>query len=233
MLATVEQLQQLWILQNLSSENLHQLQPYAELRRFQKDEMVMIEGDILPASLFALIEGKLQIQKTATTGKETVVRMIRSGEMFAAPAMFGDRVAPATVVSHTVSVVVRIDQAAILEAIRETPDMALRILETFNQRLQHLHETVHGLISERAIARLARLILYHAREEGTTKQQQGEVLNVQLSYYQMARMIGITYEEGIRLLKKMEAAVTYRRGGTIIFHDWELLESFAKAENLE
>lgn len=72
MLATVEQLQQLWILQNLSSENLHQLQPYAELRRFQKDEMAMIEGDILPASLFALIEGKLQIQKTATTGKETV-----------------------------------------------------------------------------------------------------------------------------------------------------------------
>jgi CRP-like cAMP-binding protein len=230
MLATVGQLQQLWILQNLSLENLHQLQPYAELCKYQKDEMIMIEGDPLPASLFALVEGRLQVQKTADTGKETVVRVIRSGEIFAAPAMFGDRVAPATVLSQDLSLVVRIEKTAILEAIRETPDMALRILETFNQRLQHLHETVHGLISERAIARLARLILYHAREEGTRQQQEGELLNVQLSYYQMARMIGITYEECIRLLKKMEAAVTYRRGGTLILHDWALLESFAKAE---
>jgi len=230
MLATVEQLQTIWILQNLALDNLHQLQPHAEVRTYYKNEFVMIEGDAIPAKLFALVTGTLQIQKTASNGKETVVRIIRTGQIFAAPAMFGNQIAPATVVTQETSQIVKIDKTAILDAISDTPEIALRILETFNQRLQHLHETVHGLISERAIARLARLILYQAQEQGTTSQAEGHVINVKLSYYQMARMIGIAYEECIRLLKQMEGAVTYRRGGTMIIHDWDLLESFASQE---
>ncbi len=230
MLATIEQLQQIWILRTLSEENLSQLQPHAEIRTFQKEEMVMIEEDELPACLFALVEGELQIQKTATTGKETVVRMIHGGEMFAAPAMFGNRLAPATVVCQEKCVVVMIDKNAIIDAIQETPAIALQILATFNQRLQHLHETVHGLISERATVRLARLILYQAKEYGTTQEKGGDVLNVKLPYYQMARMIGITYEECTRLLKKMETAVSYRRGGTILIHNWELMAAFTHPE---
>lgn len=231
MLVTVEQLQQLWILQSLPEEHLQQLQPHAEVRQFQKNEMVMIEGDRLPACLFALLEGQLQIQKTADTGKETVVRVIRPGQIFAAPAMFGNQIAPATVIVQEPAMIVMINKTAILDSIGETPEIALRILETFNQRLQHLHETVHGLISERAIARLARLILYHGKEYGTTSKAEGEMINVQLSYYQMARMIGITYEECIRLIKKMSQAITYRRGGTLIIHNWQSLESFAKEED--
>ena len=231
MLATVEQLQQLGILQFLSEENLQQLQPHAEIRQFQKNEMVMIEGDSLPACLFALLEGKLQIQKTADTGKETVMRVIRAGQIFAAPAMFGNQIAPATAIAQEAATVVKIDKTAILDAIGTNPEIALRILETFNQRLQHLHETVHGLISERAIARLARLILYHGKEYGTTSKTEGDLINVQLSYYQMARMIGITYEECIRLIKKMSQAITYHRGGTLIIHNWQSLESFAKQED--
>lgn len=231
MLATVEQLQQLWILQSLSEENLGELQPHAKIRQFQKNEMVMIEGDSLPACLFALLEGKLQIQKTADTGKETVMRMIRAGQIFAAPAMFGNQIAPATAIAQEAATVVKIDKTAILNGIGKNPEIALRILETFNQRLQHLHETVHGLISERAIARLARLILYYGKEYGTTSKTEGDLINVQLSYYQMARMIGITYEECIRLIKKMSEAMTYRRGGTLIIHNWHSLESFAKEED--
>lgn len=226
MLATVEQLKQLWILETVSIENLEQLQPHSPLKSFQKDEIVMIEGNHLPACLFSLITGTLQVQKTTSTGKETVVRVIRSGQIFAAPAMFGDRIAPATVVSQEDSLVVTIDKTAIIEAIQKNPDIALRILETFNQRLQLLHETVHGLISERAIVRLARLIFYHAKEYGTIQQEEGDILKVKLPYYQMARMTGITYEECTRLLKKMETAVHYRRGGTIIIRDWEFIASF-------
>jgi len=230
MLATVEQLQTIWILQNLSLDHLNPLTSYARVYKYDKGEMVMIEEDDLPAGLFALVEGTLQIQKTASTGKETVVRLIRSGQIFAAPALFGNQIAPATVVSQETSLVVMIDKGAILESIQKTPEIALRILETFNQRLQHLHETVHGLISERAIARLARLILYQAHEQGTTPNPEGERLNVKLSYYQMARMIGIAYEECIRLLKQMASAVIYRRGGTLIIKDWHQLESFAQQQ---
>ncbi|MEG4945393.1 hypothetical protein QUA82_10650 [Microcoleus sp. F8-D3] len=54
------------------------------------------------------------------------------------------------------------EREVLLAAIRENPEIALRILAVFNQRLQQLYETVHGLVSERAIVLLTRFIHYFA-----------------------------------------------------------------------
>ena len=57
----------------------------------------MQEGDRLSPQLHALITGRLEIKKTADNGKETLVRLIPAGELFAAPAIFGNGIAPAMV----------------------------------------------------------------------------------------------------------------------------------------
>jgi CRP-like cAMP-binding protein len=85
--------------------------------------------------------------------------------------------------------------------------------------------TVHGLISERAIVRLIRLIQYYQTRDGVNRVAEGDRLNIQLPYYQIARSIGITYEECVRLFKKLKEVVIYKRGGTIIVKDWKKLEA--------
>ena len=184
----------------------------------------MHEGDCLPQQLHALISGKLEIKKTAANGKETVVRFIPVGELFAAPAIFGDGISPATVICQIESQVLTIEREALLEIISQSPEISLRVLEVFNQRLQQLHNTVHGLISERAMVRLVRLIQYYRDSDGTHIQTEGDCLNVQLPYYQIARSIGITYEECVRLFHQLKEIVIYKRGGKIIVKDWEILE---------
>ena len=184
----------------------------------------MQEGDRLPQQLHGLITGRLEIKKTAANGKETVMRLIPPGELFAAPAIFGNGIAPATVICQLESQVLTIDREALLTAIAHTPEISLRILEVFNQRLQQLHNTVHGLISERAIVRLVRLIQYYRDRDGTHSVTEGDLLNIKLPYYQIARSIGITYEECVRLFKKLKGIVIYKRGGTIIIQDWDELE---------
>ena len=114
-----------------------------------------------------------------------------------------------------------------MEAIRNNPELALRMLMVFNQRLQQLHETVHGLVSERAIVRLARLIQYFADQYGTEKTTNGMELKAKISYYQIARSIGITYEECVRLIKSINSVLLYRRGGKITVLDAEALEAIA------
>jgi CRP-like cAMP-binding protein len=225
--SSIEQFKQISIFQDLETNQLESLIPYSYVREYQKDEIVIQEGDRLPSQLHALIEGILQIKKTATNGKETLVRLIPAGEIFAAPAIFGNGISPATVVCQVDSQVLTIEREALLEAIRHTPEIALRILEVFNQRLQQLHNTVHGLISERAIARLIRLIQYYARRDGTYSVEQGDCLNVNISYYQLARSVGITYEECVGLFKKMKQIISYQRGGKIIIKNWQELEEIA------
>ena len=226
--STLAQIKKISIFQDLTTPELKSLVPYSYVREYQPDEIVMQEGDRLVSQLYALISGRLEIKKTAENGKETVVRLIRSGELFAAPAIFGNGIAPATVISQIESQVLTIDREALLKAISDSPEISLRILEVFNQRLQQLHNTVHGLISEKAIVRLVRLIQYYAERDGTDSVPEGELLNIKLPYYQIARSIGITYEECLRLFKKLKEIVIYSRGGKIIVRDWEKLETVTR-----
>jgi CRP/FNR family transcriptional regulator, cyclic AMP receptor protein len=50
---------------------------------------------------------------------------------------------------------------------------------------------------------------------------------IQLSHYQIARSIGISYEESVRLLSQIKAVVSYQRGGKIIVIDRETLDAIA------
>ena len=230
MQATFEQLAQISVFANLTAPEWVDLQPHTWIQPYSQGENIMHERDRLPAQLYALLSGTLQVTKTALTGKETILRTLSAGEIFAAPALLGDGIAPATVTALKDCQVLTIDRDALLTAIQHNPQIALKILVVFNQRLQQLHELVHGLVSERAIVRLARVIQYAALEQGTEKNAEGACLRVQMPYYQIARSIGITYEECVRLFKQLQGIVSYHRGGKIAILNGEGLEAIASGK---
>ena len=223
--ATVEQLAQVPLFAACHHAELEHFQPHTHLRAYRREEIIFHEGDSLPEKLHILFSGVLQVQKNADSGKETILRLLRAGDVFAAPAIFGNRQAPATVLAVDDCEILTLDRTKLLDAIQYTPELAFRLLEVFNQRLQQLHNMVHGLVSERAVVRLARLIQYSAWQYGTEATADGELLRIKLPYYQMARRIGITYEECARLMKTLQDTVMYERGGKIVILDWEGLEA--------
>ena len=230
MQVTIEQLQQISLFSGLDRDQLVQLQTHAVVKHYLRAEIILHEGDRLPARLFAVLSGRIEVKKTAATGKETILRLLPAGELFAAPALFGDGVAPATVMAEQDCQILTIERTTLLEMIQDAPELALQIIAVLTERLQQLHQVVHGLASERAIVRLAQFIQAAAIAEGTDITEQGLQLRSRLPYYQMARSIGITYEECVRLFKQMEAVVTYRRGGKILVLDQETLAAIANGE---
>lgn len=247
--SSLVQLQQISIFQDLATKELESLIPYSYVREYQHQEIVMHEGDRLPQQLHALISGRLEIEKTGDNGKQTILRFIPPGEIFAAPAIFGNGISPAMVVCQQESAVLTIERDALLQVIGRFPEISLKIIQVFNQRLQQLHNTVHGLISERAMVRLIRLLQYYGDVYGyasrhevsplgqifdrTQTNTEGGLLQIQLPYYQLARSIGISYEECVRLFKQLKGIVTYKRGGTIIILDRSQLEAFCDSKNAQ
>ncbi|BAZ66171.1 MAG: Crp/Fnr family transcriptional regulator [Pelatocladus maniniholoensis HA4357-MV3] len=230
MRVTVEQLRQISLLSALDLDQLAQLQIYAVIRKYSRGEIILHEGDRLPAQLFAVLSGRIEIKKTATTGKETILRTLPAGELFAAPALFGNGIAPATVVAEQDCQILTIKRTALLEIIQKTPEFALQIMVFLNERLQHLHQVVHGLASERAIVRLAQFIQSAAIAQGTDVTEQGLCLRSRLPYSQIAGSIGITYEECVRLFKQIQAIITYHRGGKILVLDQAKLDAIAQGK---
>jgi CRP/FNR family transcriptional regulator, cyclic AMP receptor protein len=230
MQATVEQLQQILILSRLDLEQLAQLQAQARIKQYLRGEIILHEGDRLPAQLFAVLSGRIEVKKIASTGKETILRTLPAGELFAAPALFGNGSAPATVVAEQVCQILTIERAALLNLIQQCPEVALQIMAVLTERLQQLHQVVHGLASERAIVRLAQFIQAAAIAEGADATEQGVLLRSRLPYYQIARSIGITYEECVRLFKQIQTVVTYQRGGKIVVLDRAKLDAIAQGD---
>ncbi|NJM86105.1 MAG: Crp/Fnr family transcriptional regulator [Cyanobacteria bacterium CRU_2_1] len=230
MVITPERLQTISIFSKLEPEQLAPLIPYASTKQYLQGEIIMHEGDRLPPRLFALLQGVIQIKKTASTGKETILRTLEAGEPFAAPSAFGDGISPATVVAQEDCVILMIERSALMDAIRQTPELAFQIMAVLTERMQHLHTVVHGLVSERAIVRLAQFIQAVATHQGTEMTEKGLFLRSRLPYYQIARSIGITYEECVRLFKQLKPIVCYRRGGKILLQDLEKLELIAQGE---
>jgi CRP/FNR family transcriptional regulator, cyclic AMP receptor protein len=230
MLITIEHLKQISILSELGLQELNQLQPHTTAKSYQRGEIVLHESDRLPAKLFAVLSGSIQIKKTASTGKETILRVLSAGEVFAAPALFGNGISPATVVAEQDCQIIMVERTALINLIQQTPEVALRIMAVLTERLQHLHSIVHGLVSERAIVRLAQFIETAAKDQGTNITDQGITLKTQLSYYHIARSIGITYEECVRLFKQLQAVVTYQRGGRIVVLDQNQLVAIAEGQ---
>jgi CRP/FNR family transcriptional regulator, cyclic AMP receptor protein len=100
------------------------------------------------------------------------------------------------------------------------------MISLLNDRIQKLHSTVHGLASERAIVRLAQYIQLSITESGVETTLEGLYLRSRLTYYQIARSIGITYEECVRLFKQLPM-IRYQRGGKILLLDAEQLTLIA------
>ncbi len=219
---TVEQLQQIPLFSGLNREQLVQLQPHAVVKQYLRGEIILHEGDRLPSRLFAVFSGRIEVKKTASTGKETILRSLPAGELFAAPALFGNRSSPATVIAEQDCQILTIERTVLMEMIQNAPELALHIIAVLTERLQHLHQVVHGLASERAIVRLAQFIQSAAISEGTDAIAQGLQLRSRLPYYQIARSIGITYEECVRLFKQIQTVVTYQRGRILVLDQTKL-----------
>lgn len=231
MKATVEQLASIAVFAQLQPEQLANLQPHSTVQCYQTGEIVMHEGSLLPARLYALVNGLLRVSKTASSGKETIFRTLANGDIFAAPALFGNGIAPATVTAESPAQVLILDRDALLTAIQAQPEIALTMMAVFNQRIQQLHEAVHGLVSERAIVRLARFIQHAAAEHPTIVCGGAICLRQPLAYYEIARSIGITYEECVRLFKQLQPIVSYCRGGRITITDWAGLAAIARGSS--
>lgn len=166
------QLQAIALFADLDESLLQNLAQQSHLTAYLPDEVVFHEGAPLSACLHVLISGRLRIAKIASSGKETILRILPAGEVCAAPALFGDGKAPATVTAIAPTTVLTLKRQALLAGFAETPELALHLLMVFNQRLQQLHQRLHGLVSERAIVRLIHYLESAADYGGTVLSSQ-------------------------------------------------------------
>lgn len=230
---TPAELRQLDFFNSLSESELAALSGRARLIRLDAGQSLFLEGEPIEPALRFVYTGGIQIRKTAASGKETVLRLIRQGELFGVAALFDRKLAPGSAIASEPSQVLEIPMHDMIAHLSKTPEMALKLLVTFAQRLRDSQDTLHMVISGRAKTRLARLILSTIAQDGALEGPDGYRLKTKLPHATMSRMVGITYEECVRLIRDWShdpEILRYERGGIITVRDRAALERQAEDE---
>jgi CRP/FNR family transcriptional regulator len=161
----------------------------------RKNEVVFSEGDS-GHSLYILASGNIRIFKSTPDGKETVIKVIGPGELFAEVVLFERDVYPASAVALKNSVVYLLPKRHFYELL-DNRDFRNDFLRMLMKKQRYLANRLHALTAYDVEERFVRFLLEHYGKK--------DEYRILLTKKDIASAIGATAETLSRLLRRMQS----------------------------
>lgn len=194
----LELLGQLPLFAGLEPEDLQKVGALVRKRSFAKGCTVFSEGEPV-AGLYFLLQGRLKIIRRSPDGQESIIHVLRTGEIFGGAAFFDHGPLPATAETLEDSVVGVLERRDLEGLLRERPGVALKMLEAMGERLRETQRRLAGLTRPDVGSRLAEVLLILGRKFGTAIGSELR-LGAPLTHQELADLIGSSRETISRTL---------------------------------
>ena len=136
----------------------------ARQRRFERAQVIYIEGDAAE-NIFVLEAGWVKATRMTREGREQAMAFLRPGEIFGDIAVFIEEPYPATVTALESLDVWVIPSQAFLNLIKQHPELAMAVIRRLGKRLMYFIGLVEDLSLRSVEARLAHTLLRHAESQ--------------------------------------------------------------------
>ncbi|MDQ1493522.1 MAG: family transcriptional regulator, cyclic receptor protein, partial [Actinomycetota bacterium] len=108
---------------------------------FERGDVIFDEGD--PGDkLFAIIDGKVKLARTAADGRENLQAVLGPGEMFGELSLFDPKPRTAGAVAVTDTVLASLAHEELRPWITGRPDVAVQLLQALAQRLRRTNDVL-------------------------------------------------------------------------------------------
>lgn len=139
-------------------------------RAYDAGQVVLIEGEPC-AGLYIIESGWLKVIKIGLDGREQMLQMLTSGDIFNGISVFTDSPNQATVSALEPSVLWLVPRAVLLKLMDENPLLARKVVKDLAERVMHLIRMVEDLSLRSVEARLARILLEQAEGESVERRR--------------------------------------------------------------
>ncbi|ABX05522.1 MAG TPA: Crp/Fnr family transcriptional regulator [Herpetosiphon sp.] len=177
-----------------------------EVRSFRPGQYLVLEDD--PRfGLFGILEGRVRLSRTASDGREQVLSIAETGELFNIEPFVDAGPAPATARAMAPTRCVHLPTAALPDVLRSHPEFTLILLRDLAAQARDLAVLLEDLAFRTVRARLARILLHEAAD-GTAA----------LTHQELAARAGTVREIIGRTLRQMsdEGLVELARGHVLV-----------------
>tara|TARA_B100000212_G_scaffold84633_2_gene61553 strand:+ start:3848 stop:4525 length:678 start_codon:yes stop_codon:yes gene_type:complete len=190
------------IFSDLSESELNSIQEICKTRKYPKNSMIILEeemGDVV----FIVMSGTVKITRVNDEGKEVILAMLGSGEVFGEMAILDGESRSANALSQENCEVVTINREDFLNLLKTNNKVSLNLMTEFAIRLRKSDQQIEALSLDDAEHRIGVSILNLAEELGVIRQ--GVVTVENLPYQQdIANMAGTSRETVSRVMKTFE-----------------------------
>jgi CRP/FNR family transcriptional regulator len=195
----LEQIRAISYFRDLEPRAVERIRSSAFEVKLEKGQMLFIEGEPAQA-MYVVLSGQVKIFKLSPDGREQVLRVAGAGDCFNEVPVFDEGPNPANAQALEQTVVWGLRRPDIRRLAEEHPAIALGFLSEFAKKLRFFTRKVEDLSFRSVTARVAKLLLEMAEDDG----RGGLRLARQLTQQEMAALVGTAREMIGRAFKALE-----------------------------
>jgi CRP/FNR family transcriptional regulator, cyclic AMP receptor protein len=218
-----------FLLRHLSREELRRLAATTTLSNHSPGAVIFQKGD--PGdSMMAVIRGRVKICSHSIEGKELVLNIVNRGGLFGEIALLDGEPRTADAIALEESDLLVLERSKFQPFLRESPDLALRLLAVVCKRLRETSEHLEDTLFLEAPSRLARCLLRLSQAFGKPVEG-GTLLDIKLSQQQLGSYVGVSRESVNKHLGEWQRdGLITVTSGIITLRNKQALEDVALAE---
>jgi CRP/FNR family transcriptional regulator, global nitrogen regulator len=171
-------------------------------RHLGTKELIFAPGDP-DGQLYFLLDGTVRLYKIYGEYKEATVALLKDGGVFGGLSLDEGSWQDVFAEAVTESRVAVVRKSVLSEVIMRRPELAMKLLFSFSERLRQSDDVIESLLDREVSARLATLLSNlgerFGEPEGSTT-----VLNVRLTHQELANMIFSTREAVSKVMSEFQ-----------------------------
>ncbi len=139
-------------------ETLEFFLQYGRKRVFNKNDLIILEGDV-PDAIYLILDGLVEIVKKDNRGKEVIIAETGQGNVVGELGVFLNNRRTASVRAKTRVVSYRFTNMSFITPLTKMPDLLLRLLQSFACRIDTLNKRLVKTMDASAILTVGTYIL--------------------------------------------------------------------------
>ncbi len=171
-------------------------------RRFAARDTIFAPGDP-DDQLYFLLEGTVRLYKIYGEYKEATVALLKDGGVFGGLSLEEGSWQDVFAEAVTEARVAVVRKSVLSEVIRRRPELAVKLLYSFSERLRQSDDVIESLLDREVSARLATL-LSNLSERFGEPDGSSTALNVRLTHQDLANMIFSTREAVSKVMSEFQ-----------------------------
>ncbi len=195
-----------------------------------KGDTIFEKGDA-EVGLIGVVAGSVKISVTSADGRDIVLNVIRSGEVFGEIALLDGRARTANATAMSDCELIVIERREFIPFLRSEPDVTLKLMEILCSRLRKTSEQVQDVTFLNLSTRLAKTLLRLTANAGSSR----STGKVAITQREISQIVGRSRESTNKRLRAWARRgwVRLERGGVTVLKADKLAELAATGSDLD